>query len=205
MTAEQPLKAMPAVVGIGAAAGGLAALKGLLEHVPADSGLAFVIVAQVPGDEGVRLADVLQPHARFPVELAIQASAIEPNRAYIIPPDADLMAISTHLHWIPLEERRRGRAPVDHLLRMLAGTYDGHTISVILSGAGSDGTLGIQDVKANGGVIIVQDPAEAEYAGMPKSAAYSASAPGRPAPIPRMKRPPESCCTVAALCAISKG
>lgn len=62
------------------------------------------------------------------------------------------------------------RAPIDHLLRMLAGTYDGHTIAVILTGNGSDGTLGIQDVKANGGVIIVQDPAEAEYGGMPKSA-----------------------------------
>ncbi|QOY90052.1 CheR family methyltransferase [Paludibaculum fermentans] len=161
---------MPAVVGIGAGPGGLAPLKVLLEHVPADSGLALVIVAQVPADQGAPLADLLQPHARFPVEEASQATPIEPNRAYIIPADADLMAIQTHLRWTPLEERRRERAPIDHLLRMLAGTYDGHTIAVILTGNGSDGTLGIQDVKANGGVIIVQDPAEAEYGGMPKSA-----------------------------------
>lgn len=170
MTAEQPLKAMPAVVGIGAAAGGLAALQMLLEHVPADSGLAIVIVAQVPADQSIPLADLLQPHARFPVEQASQATPIEPNRAYIIPTDADLMAIQTHLRWTQLEERRRERAPIDHLLRMLASTYDGHTIAVILTGNGSDGTLGIQDVKANGGVVIVQDPAEAEHGGMPKSA-----------------------------------
>lgn len=161
---------MPAVVGIGAGSGGLAALKLLLENVPADSGLALVIVAQVPADQVAPLADLLQPHAPFPVEEARQATLIEPNRAYIIPADADLMAIQTHLRWTPLEEKRRERAPIDHLLRMLAGTYDGHTIAVILTGKGSDGTLGIQDVKANGGVIIVQDPAEAEYGGMPKSA-----------------------------------
>lgn len=151
--------------GIGAGPGGLAPLKVLLEHVPADSGLALVIVAQVPADQGAPLADLLQPHARFPVEEASQATPIEPNRAYIIPADADLMAIQTHLRWTPLEERRRERAPIDHLLRMLAGTYDGHTIAVILTGNGSDGTLGIQDVKANGGVIIVQDPPRLNTAG----------------------------------------
>lgn len=170
MTAQQPLKAMPAVVGIGAAAGGLTALQEFLAHVPADSGLALVIVAQMPEDQAIQLADLLQPYARFPIQLAIQATPIEPNHAYLIPSDADLMAINTHLRWTALEERRRERAPIDHLLRMLAWTYDGHTIAVILTGNGSDGTLGIQDVKANGGVIIVQDPAEAEFGGMPKSA-----------------------------------
>src|SRR5262245_43357529 len=170
MNPEPSSKPEPTVVGIGASAGGLAALKVFLERVPADSGLAFVVVVHLSPDHESHLAELLQPHARVPVEQVSQTTLLQPNRVYIIPPNANLNAIDTPLRLTKLEERRQERAPIDHFFRTLASTHDGHAIAVILTGSGSDGTLGVQDIKANGGVVIVQDPAEAEYDGMPQSA-----------------------------------
>src|SRR5580704_5750412 len=167
---EPPSKPGPTVVGIGASAGGLAALKIFLDQVPADSGLAFVVVVHLSPDYESHLAELLQPHARFPVQQVSHTTLLEPNHVYIIPPNANLNAIDTHLRLTKLEERRQERAPIDHFFRTLAGTHDGHAIAVVLTGTGSDGTLGVKDIKANGGVVIVQDPAEAEYDGMPQSA-----------------------------------
>jgi len=170
MTPEKPSKPEPTVVGIGASAGGLAALKIFLEHVPQDSGLAFVVVVHLSPDHESHLAELLQPHVRFPVEQVTQTTLLERNHAYIIPPNANLNAIDTHLRLTKLEERRQERAPIDHFFRTLASTHDGNAIAVVLTGTGSDGTLGVKDIKANGGVVIVQDPTEAEYDGMPQSA-----------------------------------
>jgi two-component system CheB/CheR fusion protein len=170
MSPEPPSKSGTTVVGIGASAGGLAALKIFLASVPADSGLAFVVVVHLSPDHESHLGELLQPYARFPVEQVIHTTLLEPNRVYIIPPNANLNAIDTHLRLSKLETRRQERAPIDHFFRTLATTHDGHAVAVILTGTGSDGTLGIKDVKANGGVVIVQDPAEAEYDGMPQSA-----------------------------------
>lgn len=170
MDPEVPSHTKPPVVGIGASAGGLSALKIFLEHVPADSGLAFVVVVHLSPDHESHLAELLQPHTRFPVEQVSRTSRLEPNRVYIIPPNANLNAIDTHLRLTKLEQHRLERAPIDHFLRTLASTHDGDAIAVVLTGTGSDGTLGVKDVKANGGVVIVQDPSEAEYDGMPQSA-----------------------------------
>jgi two-component system CheB/CheR fusion protein len=170
MSPEKPSKPEPTVVGIGASAGGLSALKIFLEHVPQDSGLAFVVVVHLSPDHESHLAELLQPHVRFPVEQVNQTTLLERNHAYIIPPNANLNAIDTHLRLTKLEERRQERAPIDHFFRTLASTHDGNAIAVVLTGTGSDGTLGVKDIKANGGVVIVQDPTEAEYDGMPQSA-----------------------------------
>ena len=170
MNPELPSKPEPTVVGIGASAGGLSALKIFLEHVPADSGLAFVVVVHLSPDHESHLAELLQSHARFPVEQVSRDILLEPNHVYIIPPNANLNAIDTHLRLTKLEERRQERAPIDHFFHTLAKTHDGHAIAVVLTGTGSDGTLGVKDIKANGGVVIVQDPTEAEYDGMPQSA-----------------------------------
>jgi two-component system CheB/CheR fusion protein len=170
MSPERPSKPEPTVVGIGASAGGLSALKIFLEHVPHDSGLAFVVVVHLSPDHESHLAELLQPHVRFPVEQVNQTTLLERNHAYIIPPNANLNAIDTHLRLTKLEERRQERAPIDHFFRTLASTHDGNAIAVVLTGTGSDGTLGVKDIKANGGVVIVQDPTEAEYDGMPQSA-----------------------------------
>src|ERR1051326_4807845 len=170
MNLAPPPKPRPTVVGIGASAGGLAALKTFLDHVPENSGLAFVVVVHLSPDHESHLAQLLQVHSRLPVEQVTHTTRLEPNHVYIIPPNANLNAIDTHLRLTKLEDRRQERAPIDHFFRTLAGAHDGHAVAVILTGSGSDGTLGVKDVKANGGVVIVQDPAEAEYDAMPQSA-----------------------------------
>ncbi len=170
MDQVSPSKSKPTVVGIGASAGGLAALKTFLHHVPADSGLAFVVVVHLAPDHESHLAELLQPHVAFPVQQVSENTLLEANHVYIIPPNYNINAIDTHLRLSKLEARRQERAPIDHFLRTLASTHDGHAIAVILTGTGSDGTLGVRDIKANGGVVMVQDPNEAEYDGMPQSA-----------------------------------
>lgn len=158
------------VVGIGASAGGLAALKRFFEHVPSDSDLAFVVVVHLSPEHKSHLADLLQPAVRFPVQQVTETVPLDVNNVYVIPPNANLSAIDTHLRLSKLEEQRRERAPIDHFFRTLANTHDVHAIGVILTGTGSDGTLGLKQIKAKGGLIIVQDPNEAEFDGMPQSA-----------------------------------
>ena len=160
----------PTVVGIGASSGGLAALKALFQHVPADSGLAFVVVVHLSPEHESHLAELLQPHVKVPVEQVTGTVALLPDRVYVIPPGRNLSAVDTHLRLSELEEARRNRAPIDHFFRTLARTHDGHSVGVILTGTGSDGALGVRAVKEQGGLVIVQDPVEAEYDGMPQSA-----------------------------------
>lgn len=163
-------KPEPTVVGIGASAGGLNALKTFFGHVPEDSGLAFVVVVHLSPEHKSHLAEILQPHVRMPVEQVSATVPLEPNRVYVIPPGRNLSTIDTHLQLSELEERRRARAPIDHFFRTLARTHAGHAIAVILTGTGSDGALGLRAVKEKGGLTVVQDPTEAEFDGMPQSA-----------------------------------
>ncbi len=158
------------IVGIGASAGGLAALKTFFSHVPEDSGLAFVVVVHLSPKYKSVLAELLQPHMNIPVEQVSTTTALEPNHVYVIPPNANLNTIDTHLRLSELEEKLKDRAPVDHFFRTLAKTHDGNSIGIILSGTGTDGTLGLKEIKEKGGLTLVQDPKEAEYDGMPLSA-----------------------------------
>lgn len=169
-TADGQPSSDPVVVGIGASAGGLGALQTFFAHVPEDSGLAYVVVVHLSPDHESHLADLLQPFVGIPVEQVTRTIRLEPNRVYVIPPNANLNAIDTHLRLTELEKRRRERAPIDHFFRTLARTHDGHAIGVILTGSGSDGALGIKAIKERGGLAVVQDPNEAEYDGMPRSA-----------------------------------
>ncbi len=114
MNPGPPSKSEPIVVGIGASAGGLAALKIFLEHVPVNSGLAFVVVVHLSPDHESHLAELLQPYTRFPVEQVSDTTLLEANHVYIIPPNANLNAIDTHLRLTKLEARRDQRAPIDH-------------------------------------------------------------------------------------------
>lgn len=171
MKSESPtVRREPTVIGIGASAGGLAALRTFLAHVPDESGLAIVVVVHLSPDHESHLAELLQPNLRLPVRQVSESVPLEPNHVYVIPPNANLNAIDSHLRLTHLEERRQERAPIDHFFRTLASAHDGRSIAVILTGTGTDGTLGIKDIKAAGGLVIVQDPNEAEYDGMPQSA-----------------------------------
>ncbi len=160
----------PYVVGVGASAGGLAALRTMFGAMPTSPGLACVVVLHLSPDRDSKMVDLLQPYTSMRVQRVTETVPIEPNRVYVIPPNANLDAIDTHLRLSQLEARRRERAPIDHFLRTLATTHDGRSVGVILTGAGSDGSLGLRKIKEHGGLTIAQDPEEAEYDSMPRNA-----------------------------------
>ena len=174
-TGRAPAAGGPVVVGIGASAGGLRALKQLFATVPADSGLAFVVVVHLSPDHESHLADLLQAQCAIPVTQVTSETLMEPNRVYVIPPGRNLSAIDSHLRLAPMANARMGRAPVDHFFRTLAATHDGASVGVILSGSGSDGTSGIRYIRGHGGMVLAQDPHEAEYDGMSRSAIATGS------------------------------
>ncbi len=158
------------VVGIGASAGGLAALKELFRNMPSDSGLAFVVVVHLSPKHESHLPDLLQTHTKMPVTQVAETVQMEPNHVYVIPPGANLTAVDTHLRLSELEEERNRRAPIDHFFETLAEAHHRTAIGVVLTGTGSDGTLGLQKIRERGGLTIAQDPVEAEYDAMPQNA-----------------------------------
>jgi two-component system, chemotaxis family, CheB/CheR fusion protein len=158
------------VVGIGASAGSLDALRAFFSRMPARPGFACVVVVHLsPGHES-HLVQLLQPYTQMSVRQVTQTVALERDTVYVIPPNANLTSIDTHLRLSELETRRVERAPIDHFLRSLADTHGETAIGVILTGSGSDGALGVRQIRECGGLTIAQDPAEAEYASMPQSA-----------------------------------
>ncbi|HEX6615925.1 MAG TPA: CheR family methyltransferase [Gemmatimonadales bacterium] len=159
-----------AVVGLGASAGGLRALQEFFTTVPPDTGLSFVVVVHLAPDRESHLAELIQSHAAIPVHQVTEITKLEPNQVYVIPPNRNLSAIDSHLRLTPLEAERRGRVPVDHFFRTLAETNDGLSVGIILSGTGTDGADGVRHIREHGGLVIVQDPGQAEYDGMPRSA-----------------------------------
>ena len=161
------------VVGIGASAGGLSALRELFSRMPDGTGLAFVVVVHLSPEHKSHLPELLQPHSSIPIAQVTETVPLEPNRIYVIPPNANLNTIDTHLRLSELEELRGQRAPIDHFLRTLAETHGELAIGIILTGTGTDGTLGMRQIKEHGGLTIAQDPGEAEYDGMPRSAIAS--------------------------------
>src|SRR5262249_53394422 len=108
------------VVGIGASTGGLEALRALFDRMPAEPGLAFVIVMHLSPEHESHLAELLQPHPRLPVQQVTKTVKLRSNHVYVIPPNANLDSVDTHLRLSNLEERRMERAPIDHFLGTLA-------------------------------------------------------------------------------------
>src|SRR6185436_8607639 len=122
------------VMGIGASAGGLGALRTLFSKMPPNPGIACVVVVHLSPEHDSHLVELLQPYTSMPVQQVTQTIAIEPNRVYVIPPNANLDSIDTHLRLSELERRRVERAPIDHFMRTLAATHDGLAVGVILTG-----------------------------------------------------------------------
>jgi PAS domain S-box-containing protein len=160
----------PTVVAIGASGDCLAALKTLLAGVPPDTGLAYVVVIHLWPEHESPLAEVLRPHVQIPVQQVDTTVALEPDHVYVLPPNANLHAVDTHLRLSEPEARRQERAPIDHLFGTLARTHEGLAIGVIVTGTGSDGALGLREIKEKGWLAVVQNPIEAEHDGMPRSA-----------------------------------
>lgn len=157
------------IAAIGASAGGIEASMELLRNLPADTGMAFVLIQHLDPKHHSMLAELLSKETRMPVEEVTDGMRVEANHVYVIPPNAT-MSISDHkLQLASREESSRVHMSIDHFMRSLAEVQGGRAIGVILSGFGTDGTLGMAEIQAQGGVTFAQDEATAKSDGMPRS------------------------------------
>ena len=158
------------IAGIGASAGGLEALEQFLENVPVNSGMAYVIVQHLDPTQKGMLPELLQRVTKLNVYQARNRMTVNQNCIYVIPPNKSL-SISKGVLYLtkPLEPRGK-RLPVDYFFRSLADERKELSIGIILSGMGSDGSLGIRAIKENDGIVMVQEPSTAKFESMPRNA-----------------------------------
>jgi len=158
------------IVGIGGSAGGLNAYKALLDALPSDTGMAFVIVTHTMPAAHSQLAQILSRHTKMAVKVASNAMPIRANHVYVSPPNTDLLIEGCAFKLVTPRTRRN--AQVDLFLASLADAMEARAIGIILSGYDGDGTEGCRSIKAKGGTIFAQD-VSAEVDGMPLSAQAS--------------------------------
>src|SRR5688572_1210732 len=161
------------VVCVGASAGGLAAFTKFLGAIPGTTGMAFVLVQHLAPKHGSQLVQLLSKETRLPVTEAGDGMAVEPDHVYIIPPNADLALRHGILRLTARVETHGLHLSIDSFMRSLAHDRTNRAIGVVLSGTGADGTLGLAEIKAAGGITFAQDPASAESPEMPASAIAS--------------------------------
>lgn len=157
------------VVGLGASAGGLEALKAFFTKVPPTSGMAFIVLVHMTPNQPSLMPALLQKIASIPVSAAEDGEVLEPNRAYIIPPNKDISVYNGKIQLLDMTTKR-GLLPIDYFFRSLAQDQGNHAVAIVLSGMGTDGTLGIKEIKVNDGLVFVQSEESAGYDGMPRSA-----------------------------------
>lgn len=158
------------IVGIGASAGGLEALEQFFENMPKNNGMAFVVIQHLdPNHIGI-MPELLQRITSMKVVQASDALKVKPNCVYVIPPNKSLSLLNGTLHLFDPLETRGLRLPVDFFFRSLALDMQNKSIGIILSGMGSDGSLGLKAIKEENGVVLVQSPDSAKFDGMPRSA-----------------------------------
>jgi hypothetical protein len=157
------------IVGIGASAGGVQALQEFFRNVPADAGIAWVVILHLSPDHDSQLTNVLQAETALPVIKVSEKVKIEPDHVYVVPPNQHLVMEDGNI--VPLANMKTEdrRAPVDIFFRHLADTQGPRAVSVILSGTGANGSMGLKRVKELGGVVFVQNPREAEFNEMPRN------------------------------------
>lgn len=159
------------IVGIGASAGGLAAFEAFFSGMPADSdpGMAFVLVQHLAPDHKSLLTDLVRRYTRMQVFEVEDGMTVQCDCAYIIPPNCDMALLNGSLQLLEPAEPRGRRLPIDYFFRSLAHDQGERAIGVVLSGTGSDGTLGARAIKGEGGLVMVQTPTTTEFDGMPRS------------------------------------
>jgi two-component system CheB/CheR fusion protein len=158
------------IVGLGASAGGLEALEQFFHAMPAASGMGFVVVQHLDPSHHSMLTDILGRSTTMPVVEAQDQMCVVPNRVHVIPPNRDMVILRGRLQLSAPSEPRGQRMPIDTFLRSLADERGEQAAGIILSGTGSDGTLGLRAIMGAGGVCLVQEPGTAKYDGMPTSA-----------------------------------
>jgi two-component system CheB/CheR fusion protein len=160
------------IVGIGASAGGLAAFEAFFSGMPTDKdpGMAFVLVQHLAPDHKSILTDLVRRYTRMQVFEVEDGMTVHPNCTYIIPPGRDMAFCDGTLQLLEPSAPRGRRMPIDFFFRSLAQDQRQRAIGIILSGTGSDGTLGVRAIKGEGGMVLVQSPGSTSYDGMPRSA-----------------------------------
>ncbi len=159
-----------AVVGIGASAGGLEALEKFLRAMPVDSGMAFAFVLHLDPTHESHLVELLRKCTAMPMCEVSDGMGVKANHVYVIPPGAYLSISDKTLHLSEPVERRGLRLPIDFFFRALAAEQQQRAIAMVFSGSGSDGSLGVKEIKEHGGLVIVEDPQAAQFDGMPRAA-----------------------------------
>lgn len=161
------------IVGIGASAGGLEALERFFACVSPDSGMAFVVISHLDPSHDSILTEILQRCTRMTVADAQDQMTVEANRVYVIPPNRDMAIFHGQLQLSIPELPHGARLPIDTFFRSLAEECGEQSVGIILSGAGTDGTLGLRAVLGAGGISLVQEPSTAKFDGMPGSAIHA--------------------------------
>lgn len=164
---EPPL----AIVGIGASAGGLEALEQFFWNMPVENGMAFVVIQHQDPAQPSLLPEILQRFTKMPVE-AIEEDGLKarPNTVYVKPPDYDLSILRGNFALLKPSEKSGSRMGIDLFFRHLADDQDGKAVGIILSGMGSDGTLGIRAIKEHTGMVMAEEPSSAGFDAMPQNA-----------------------------------
>lgn len=157
------------VVGIGASAGGLEALKSFFSAVPEDSGMAYIVVVHLSRTQPSMLPELLQKSTSIPVSAAVDDKVIEPHHIYIIPPNKDINVFKGRIQLFDVSQKAVPH-PIDAFFRSLAQDQKKQAAAVVLSGTGTDGTLGLKEISGNEGVVLAQSEESAAYDGMPRSA-----------------------------------
>lgn len=171
--ASAPTVAAPfLIVGLGASAGGLVAFEAFFAGIPPHSapGMAFVLVQHLAPDHKSLLPELVQRYTHLPVQEAEDGVAVQVNCVYTIPPNYDMALVQGCLQLLEPVAPRGQRMPIDFFFRSLAQDQGSQAVGVVLSGTGSDGSLGLQSLKAAGGTVLVQTADSAEFDGMPRNA-----------------------------------
>jgi two-component system CheB/CheR fusion protein len=158
------------VVGIGASAGGLEAIEHFFDHVPENSGLAFVIVQHLSPDFKSLMDELLARHTKLPIHRVEDGMAIQPNAVYLIPRKKNMILSFGKLLLTDQDQKSGLNLPIDIFFQSLAQDMRDRAVGVILSGTGSDGSRGLKEIHEAGGLVVVQDPDTASFDGMPKAA-----------------------------------
>ena len=164
------------VVGLGASAGGLEALDKLFDALPPDIGMAFVVIQHLEPTHKSMMVGLLAGHTSMKVLEAAEDMPIERDHVYLIPPGVYLSIRAGAFQLTKPRERHGARMPFDFFLRSLAEDCGERAVCAVLSGTGADGSLGLTAIHDKGGLVIVQDPKEAAYEGMPRSAIMTGAA-----------------------------
>ncbi|HZR62810.1 MAG TPA: chemotaxis protein CheB [Xanthobacteraceae bacterium] len=159
----------PVIVAIGASAGGIQALQSFFAALPDRTGAAFVVVVHLDPGHRSEMPQILAARTKMPVVQVGSRNRLEADHVYVIPPDRRLQMVDHEISALQFDEPRGQRTPIDLFFRSMAERL-GDGFAVILSGAGSDGAIGVRAIKEAGGIILIQEPNEAEYSSMPRSA-----------------------------------